>query len=496
MHFLNAKNLFKISYCYLALPLFLFICSWLNLFAALPLALLFILAFYKISSNLSPLDLDWKITPKSFSFFALFAAIWCFCAGIGYFYYQSFDYHFRNAVFRDLINYDWPIFYDKADTPIVYYVGFWIIPAFLGKITAFFIHNAYWNFYIANIFLLIYAVLGVVLIFAHLSLALKLNDCKKNLMAALLFIFFSGLDAVGVLIFQPSDHPFMYFDLHLEWWAAFIQYSSFTTALFWVFNQFIPIALITLLFFNERNIKHFAFFVVLALFFSPYSASSIGIFLLAFAFKKLYSAKNKIDFFCEHFFSIPNIIFSFFLLPVVILYFITNSGGIDRFEYIFSSVSYSFFIAFLLLEFLLYAFILMPIYKKHFFFVSAIILLCLIPFFRFDQQNNFCMRASLAPLIILSVYVFRFIFSKNYNLWMKTPLICLLIIAAVTPCFEFYRTFAFIHKAHKIDLVADGIYTLNQKNVIMPDYLGRINHQFEAKDYRSDIFWQYLAKKH
>ena len=62
------------------------------------------------------------------------AAGWCFFAGIGYFYYQSFDYHFRNAVFRDLISYDWPVFYDKADTPLVYYMGFWLVPAALAKL--------------------------------------------------------------------------------------------------------------------------------------------------------------------------------------------------------------------------------------------------------------------------------------------------------------------------------------------------------------------------
>ena len=104
------------------------------------------------------------------------------------------------------------------------------------------------------------------------------------------------------------------------------------------------------------------------------------------------------------------------------------------------------------------------------------------------------MRASLPPLIILSVYIFRFIFEKGQKTLAKALLILLLIIGAVTPGFEFFRGLYFVQKHHQLNLVADEIYTLNQKIVTMPVFGWSANHQFTAKDYQTDIFWNYLAK--
>ena len=308
---------------------------------------------------------------------------------------------------------------------------------------------------------------------------------------ALFFILFSGLDIIGIIFFRTQPQPFIF---HLDWWATFMQYSSFATAMFWVFNQFIPIALITLLVFNERKIQNFGFLIVLALFFSPYPAASLGIFMLAYAVQQFMQTQQKKEFIFTNIFSIPNIIGVFWLLPVCVLYFITNSEGIDRLWYIFDQTSPWRLLIFLLLEFLLYALIIAPAYRKHLFFVTSVILLCLIPFLRLDQQNNFCMRASLPPLIILSIYVFRFIFEKEHKRWAKGLLVLLLILGAATPGFEFFRGIYFVQKHHQLDLVADGIYTLNQKVVTMPVFGWSANHQFTAKDYQTDIFWQYLAK--
>ena len=487
----NSQMLFKISYGYLALPLFIFICSWLNYFCAVPLAILFLLALYKIYRGKSTASLEWKLDDKAAVTFAVLASIWCFFAGIGYFYYQSFDYHFRNAVFRDLLTYDWPVFYDKANTPMVYYMGFWLVPALLGKLSALFVQSAYWNFYIANLFLLIYAVFGTVLIFAHLSLALKSYSWKKSVLIALLFILFSGLDLIGIIFFRTQAQPFV---VHLDGWATFMQYSSFSTAMFWVFNQFIPIALITLLVFNERNIQNFGFLIVLALFFSPYPTVSLGIFMLAYAFQQFIQSTQKNNFLLTQIFSIPNIIGVFWLLPMCILYFMTNSDGIDRLWYIFDQTSPWRLLIFLLLEFLLYALIIAPTYKKHLFFITSVILLCFIPFFRLDQQNNFCMRASLPPLIILAVYIFRFIFVKEQKRLAKILLLLLLFIGTATPAFEFFRGIYFVQKHHQLNLVADEIYTLNQQVVTMPVFGWSANHQFTAKDYQTDFFWKYLAQ--
>ena len=153
---------------------------------------------------------------------------------------------------------------------------------------------------------------------------------------------------------------------------------------------------------------------------------------------------------------------------------------------------------FMLLEFLLYAFVLCFRYKKDVFFITAVVSLIFIPFLRLDQQNNFCMRASMPAIIMLAVFTVRFIYEsfedKKYT-FLRTLLICLWLIGTATPIMEFYRGIHYVNEEKKLDLVKDEIYTLNQSFVRMPEFGWDANHQFTARNYKTDIFWQFIAKR-
>lgn len=87
----------KAAYIYLTLPLLIFLAGWLDYgWAALFLPLT-ALAFYKIYTAAptgTPACGQEQRIPRGAVFsLLLLAAGWCFFAGIGYFYYQSFDYH-------------------------------------------------------------------------------------------------------------------------------------------------------------------------------------------------------------------------------------------------------------------------------------------------------------------------------------------------------------------------------------------------------------------
>jgi hypothetical protein len=105
------------------------------------------------------------------------------------------------------------------------------------------------------------------------------------------------------------------------------------------------------------------------------------------------------------------------------------------------------------------------------------------------------MRASIPAVILLAVYCIKFLF-ENRNKYLTLVLGCLLLIGAVTPLTEFYRGFYYTSKAGRINLVADEIYTLNKSFVRMPIFGWDANHQYTAKEYETDVFWQFFAKKH
>ena len=486
--------LYRATYIYLALPVVVFCATWFNLPLALILCFISLLGIYKVCQDRRDNENAFSINGKMFTVAVICSIIWCFFAGIGYFYYQSWDYHFRNAIFRDLINYEWPVFYTKADTPLVYYMGFWLIPAGLSKLTSFFVSHPETNFLIANIYLFFYAAIGVSLIFLHLIATIKTHSLKKILIAVVIFILFSGLDIIGNLFYSFSG----YFDYHLEWWASFMQYSSITTNMFWIFNQFIPIALVIFLIYNERKIQNFGFIFALSLFFAPYPAIGVGIIMSTYTLQQFFMSAQKKGFIFDILFSVPNIIGILGIMPIVALYFATNSEAINKWYNIFDYTDMATLFVFLVLEFLLYAILIFKYYKKDVFFLTTVVLLCLIPFFRFDQQNNFCMRVSIPFLTMLALLCIQFLFIKFNDrkaYLSKILLILLLIIGAATPLMEFYRGLYYVNEAKKINLVKDDIYTLDQKHVAMPDFGFQANHQFSAKFYQTDIFWQYLAKK-
>jgi len=490
---LKGLNIYKATYIYLSLPLFIFLLTWLDYAFSLLTCVLFLSGLYqlwKTSDKNLPI-----ITGKALFLAGISALLWCFFAGIGYFYYQSFDYHFRNAVFRDLIDYEWPVMYDKAHTPMVYYMGFWLFPALMTKLFSFLSLSKDTLFLIGNIWLFLYAVIGVFLIFMHMVIAFHLKNNHQLLASILIFILFSGLDIIGYLFFQGGFQPFAY---HLDWWAAFIQYSSLTTSIFWVFNQFIPATLAIMLIYNEHNIKTFGYLLPFVLFLAPYPAIGVGIFMIAYTLQQFMHSDKK-NFIFNKIFSIPNIIGIFGFLPVIMLYFTTNSSGIDRFSFFTDFIDVWYLLLFMLLEFLLFAGILFKSYKNNIFFVTAIISLFIFPLFRLDQQNNFCMRASMPALIMLSLFVIRFLFEsfrENKNKFLREVLLILLLLGSATPMMEFYRGFYYTIEARKVNLVKDDIHTLNQPYIRMPEFGYDVNHQFTAQNYQNDIFWQYLAKKH
>src|SRR6266545_7483244 len=224
------KWLYRISYLYLLLPFILFCMGWLRLAIALPVVGLMLGVLWKLWNIESPESLDFGVSYTIFPAIIL-TGLWVFLSGVGGYAFQNWDHHWRNAVFRDLITNDWPVVYSLPEhgpiKMLVYYVGYWLPAAIAGKLFG-------WKF--ANLILFLWTWLGVLLMVLQLSIKLKASLLKTMF----LLVAFSGMDALGVILFA-KEYPTLWPPVqHLEIWAGNLQYSSFTTQLFWVFNQSVP----------------------------------------------------------------------------------------------------------------------------------------------------------------------------------------------------------------------------------------------------------------
>jgi hypothetical protein len=139
-------------------------------------------------------------------------------SGEGRLFYANVDWQVRQALLGDMGRSPWPFLYDDGDRH-------WLLRAPLGM---YFVPALAWQWAgerAAGITMLVQNTLLIGTLLAAVSPALP--NRRARLIGLIVFVAFSGLDAVGSLANMPSHWD------HIESWAG-LQYSSTVTLLFWV----------------------------------------------------------------------------------------------------------------------------------------------------------------------------------------------------------------------------------------------------------------------
>lgn len=494
---INYTLLKKWTLSYATLPLLIFLLFWLRPLLALPLSGLLIYALW-LSAFKGISDKKALCSNKKLLIcLILIALVWCYLAGLGGMYYQSLDHHWRNAIFRDLINYDWPVRYASQDAVLIYYIGFWLPAALIAKLSLWFGTNPDGAFVIGNIALLIYSVIGIVLLMLNLIYALNAKSLKKVAAVILLLVFFSGLDIIGAVF--KTDMV----GVHLEWWADYFQFSSLTTDLFWVYNQTIIAWLMVMMFYNQQQEKDFAFWALLCFFCSPLPAIGLVIYMIIIAVQNFFKAvdEDKIRAFCQDIFSRQNIIATFIILPIILLY-MTSNATIEgnNMQLIFNRawpLQILYLPVFWLLEFGIYALLIAPNYADNRLFKITIWSLLIIPLVIIGPIADVSMRCSIPAILILMIMTANYLFNNWQDKTQRLRIVFLvmaLMIGAITPATEFYRGFVAVAKSGKLMLAADNVKTFEGSFFYLPERNALNNSNFGTINANERFFYKYLAK--
>ncbi len=410
---------------YLIIPIIMFLFGWFKLYISIPCILMLLCGGYLcIKEGLE----DANIENGPFSFYHWTVAIvllvcMVMLSGIGGFYHQNDDFHARNAIFHDLISHSWPVQFDysQADGKLFelfgqkgflnYYLASWLPAALVGK---------FFGWQAANIMLFVWVLLGVLLAFYFFIRKLG----KISTAAILIFVFWSGADYIGHLYYRMDPQKILPFisritSTHMEFWADRIQYSSFITQLFWVFNQAVPAWLITYFILSQKNSRSVLFLAALLLPFGP--LPFIGAVLLA-GYVVLFG-KDAMQLKTNHPFQIKELFRNiqamvtpanlgciWFTLPFVLM-FSASGGGQPKGFYFTRFMPHDtkeiwFFIirlaVFYLLEFGLIAFIIRKYCNRSLVYYASAILL-LLPMYTFGEYNDFVMRVSIPLLCVLCI---------------------------------------------------------------------------------------------
>ena len=446
-----------ISLFMIVFPTIIFFIGFTKLYISIPMSILSLYLSYKYIKNYK--KSTYKSSKKYWIIVCIVLFIWLFYSGIGGFSYQNVvDFHVRNAMLRDLINYNWPVIYKKYG--LVYYLSFFLPSALVGKI---------FGFKIATKFLFIYSYIFLICIFYLINRYLK----KDSYVTLIIFILFSGLDALGM--------PNKIFSLEqLEWWCGLFQFSSNTASLYWVFNQILPIWLITILILNIKDSKNILFISSLSFFYSPYATICLIPVSLYLFIKNSDNLKNDI-------FSL-SMLYAGLVAIILGLYYITSTGSFYS-GFIFNIVKNKFiiipsYILLILLEIFMYYIFSRKKYKKDILFKIIIIELLLIPFYVITIDNDFCMRGSVPILFILMIYFINYLLDDKYK---KIKLLyILLFISFINPFHEIFRSFYYTYTTK--DYIADDIVSIGNPQA----YESLIDRQFYGN--RNSFYFKYISK--
>lgn len=491
---------------YFLSSIFLLLLFWFKFYISIPIIGIMIYIFYKFYSNKSYLkEEEYKnlFNLKKWVILIVLVVIFSFLSGAGGYFYQNWDYNARNAVLNDLIEYKWPVVYNYnlVDSKIMgfnkgilsYYFTYWLPAAGIGKI---------FGYQCANVFMLFYQILGLLLFFYFLARYFR----KINIRYFFIFFSFSGADIIGRFIFScingnPIDVMSFIGTMHIDTFGEYFCFSSFVTQVFWVFNQAIPAFIITLLMLNEKNYSNIGIFMLLLLPFAPFPA--VGLLYLIIIFTLFgFECREKFNLFrVKELFSIQNLLCFVSVLPIILLFFMNagghNSGLIFFREGIQGNIL-NIMVKYLILMILeVYIYILLVSNKTNCKLLLLVgLFLSIIPFYYIGIGLDFCNRVSIPLLIIVLLYVIKYLNMKesfsNKNLVKSICLIIFLIISSITGMNEIRRSI-YMTK----DNYSNGVSNITDN---WKTY-GKINNATDAKFFsnfvskkKNNIYFRYIVK--
>lgn len=505
------KKVDYITFFYLSIPILIFFLGWFKIYYGVLFSALLIVGVFKFLENTG----NQSNLPPNFTFnrWSLFASViafgWVYSSGIGGFANQDWDHHFRNALFRDLIQENWPVYYSfpvnykiqelaGSESALNYYLTYWLPSAILGK---------FWNKNVADILLLIWSYTGILLTFYYLN---RLFSFKYIFVTSMLFMLWSGMDILGKIVLEKHMlYPEEVIDVYYHFF-----YTAFTTDLFNVFNQAIPTWLITLWVLNNRreiNIIPITLLIAYAPF--PF----IGLVVLhglVYTLEYFQVSKGRIKGFTN---CLLDEILQFKTIAIIIgvllpygLFYSAHTSDVpsslfwDRFPEATLVKSIKSFIAYFFTYFFEVGIYLIIVYtfsrkvyreNKIVFWVCCLLLLVM-PILVIGQFGDFASRGSIPLLTVLCVLTVKAIINyyETKNVTYKGVFIAIvLLLSWITPTIAFVRSIP-VNGSPKLReaIITYSNPAISKQKDKQNVYSSLMN--FYSYDPKRYIFYKYLAK--
>ncbi len=465
---LNLSIIMILGYLYLILPYMIFLITWVKYFISIPSLILVIIAtYFTIKDTKKHYNILYNFNLFSLILLFIIITVWSILLGTGNICLPSGDTLLvRYAVFKDLIEFPFPIIYPENGYGFVYYFAHWIIPAIFGKI---------FNYNVANIILILWTSLPLFLTLILLSIYLNKIKTKQIFIIFLIFI-----------LFVPPSLIF-----HKEGNFGKGLLTVFATSFFNIYgllNQSPAIYLMSVLFLLQKNSFNFAFLGLSIMLYSPYATLGIIPFMIAKAIIEISADKNEL----KNIFSISNILSSISIFPILLLYFSSTATKSDGLRFVLTNCPVLYLIELFMIKFGIIFILLFKYNKKNYLFYVSLFTLIAVSLIQYAGDHNFH-RTNITALFFLSIFLTDYFINHfNENSLRKY----LLLIIFMMCIFRGYT------ELDQIDFYLEQIKTFGKVNI--EDMA--VNKTFNTKnnswhlrtitcqDVDNSIFFKYIAK--
>jgi hypothetical protein len=379
-------------------PLYMSLCGQISLrFGLVAAALAALGAAYLTLATLKPYDIRLAIDLKSLWVAFLFSVVLCLLGGEGRFFFANVDWETRDALLNDLVRQHWPFVYEVDGTRLMLRapLAIYLWPAIAGKTLS--LSAARFAFLVQNVVLLT-CLLG--------TLQALFQRFKDRSLLLIVVVFFSGLDIVGYLFSHIMNGRLSIPD-HIEWWSGF-QYSSTITQIFWVPHHFFPAAIFAVMYLLWLDRRAPAGIPLAAIpllgIWSPLALIGTLPFGAHTAWSAIRNREVKIT-------DLLLPVLSVALSGLCLWYLQSGTEGVPK-EFGFPPAMQHpgiRYLLFLSLELVPFLFLLYASGQHRRFGPWTVhliaVVLILVPLIRIGEGEDFCMRASMPALFILSVLV-------------------------------------------------------------------------------------------
>lgn len=497
---LNIKKILILSYTLLFAPFLLFLFGWLKPILAILIMVITLLLFYRLTKCELADEKFVAVSRKDLITIIVVALLMTWLGGIGGYFPQSVDQYMRNAIYRDLILEEWPVFYEQTNRALVYYFGYWLLPAFMCKLFLP-LTTEYGIWIIARILLFLFTFFYITIIL--LMLIIVLSDISKKrhgvLYICIIVFIWGNLAIVGTpfseilnsstafnSIIVPFRDPIL-----IEHWAnKFAVSNGNLLQIMNVFNQALPAWLGTILFlYNKEKVKVWGAISFPLILCAPFPMC--GILAMMFGEWILLLMKKKIR--PAEIFSVENILSIIFIAIIIPFYAgaassqISIKGFLVPVNNTIQEIATIFL--FSLLSFGVYGIFVTE--RKTIFFWMIEFLNFLFCFIMLGPSIDFKMRATIPFSIYFMVCVIRLILYEQEKLWRKRALGIILLIMAAVPILNIYSLLKVATNAGTFAVENDGLYTLSSA---AGEGDNTLIQQYTKLNPSKDIFFHYLSK--